>query len=227
MTDIQVLYKGPIVNRAEAKTNGDKKYFTGKPCKRGHVSQRWVSTCMCCECLKVDARDKYWSDPDAARLHAREKYNPEYQAWYYAENKDAISARNAKWLKDNAGRKKEIDAKYRSENKEKIRRANAKWASENPETRLTNWRNRSAMIRMAEGTHTAQDVKDIYESQLGECVYCGSDLSDGYHVDHIMPLVLGGSNWSSNLQCLCATCNLRKGGKHPDDWHREIGHGCD
>jgi 5-methylcytosine-specific restriction endonuclease McrA len=88
---------------------------------------------------------------------------------------------------------------------------------------MANWRNRDALMRNAEGTHTAQDVKSIYDGQGGDCVYCGADLSEGYHVDHIMPLVLGGSNWPNNLQCLCPTCNLRKGGKHPEDWHKEIG----
>lgn len=223
MTDIQVFYTGPIVNRPDAEAAGDKRYFTDKPCKRGHISQRWVATCMCCECAKLGARKRYWKDPEAARDRAKKKYNPEYQARYYVENKDAVNARNAKWLQENADKKKKIDAKYREENKEKIRLANAKWASENTESRLANWRNRDAMMRNAEGTHTAQDVKSIYDSQDGECVYCGADLSSGYHVDHIMPLVLGGSNWPENLQCLCPTCNLRKGPKHPDDWHKEIG----
>lgn len=225
MTDIQVFYDGPIVNRAEAKSNGGKKYFTGMPCKRGHVAQRWASTCMCCECLKVASRDKYWSDPDAARIKSRGKYNPEYASKYYTENKDAIMKRNAKWLRENADKKKEIDEKYRAENKEKIRAANAKWASENQDARLASWRNRDAMVRNAEGTHTAEDVRAIYDRQGGECVYCGADLSKGYHVDHIMPLILGGSNAPENLQCLCPTCNLRKGPKHPDDWHKEIGFG--
>lgn len=32
--------------------NGDKTYFTGKPCKRGHIAPRYVSTTTCLECNK-------------------------------------------------------------------------------------------------------------------------------------------------------------------------------
>ncbi len=39
-----------ISTRKEAIENGDVKYFTGKPCKRGHVSERYTSTYQCCEC---------------------------------------------------------------------------------------------------------------------------------------------------------------------------------
>lgn len=39
--------------RKEAKLAGDKKYFTGNPCKHGHVSPRLVSNAACCECDKI------------------------------------------------------------------------------------------------------------------------------------------------------------------------------
>ncbi len=59
-------------------------YFTGKPCKRGHVSYRFKSTRNCIDCNKergrvanlsstqievkrAIARNKYWADPVAAR----------------------------------------------------------------------------------------------------------------------------------------------------------------
>lgn len=48
--------------------------------------------------------------------------------------------------------------------------------------------------------------------QGGVCVGCGT--SDGpWHLDHILPVCRGGETVIENLQVLCATCNLRKGGK--------------
>ena len=44
-----------------------------------------------------------------------------------------------------------------------------------------------------------------------------------WHLDHIMPLALGGLHDSANLQILCARCNISKGAKHPDDWLKEHG----
>jgi hypothetical protein len=45
------------------------------------------------------------------------------------------------------------------------------------------------------------------------CVACGASAADGItlHIDHIVSLFNGGSNEPSNLQTLCAPCNLGKG----------------
>lgn len=39
-----------IVTRTEAAKAGLKRYFTGKPCKHGHCSERWVYNGHCVEC---------------------------------------------------------------------------------------------------------------------------------------------------------------------------------
>jgi 5-methylcytosine-specific restriction endonuclease McrA len=62
----------------------------------------------------------------------------------------------------------------------------------------------------------------LFDSQLGRCAnpYCGVSLKDGCHVDHIMPVALGGSFDLRNLQFLCPDCNFRKNKLHPDEWER-------
>lgn len=47
---------GATTSRDDAIAAGAKKYFTGVPCKRGHVSERLVSTSHCCECLRERGR---------------------------------------------------------------------------------------------------------------------------------------------------------------------------
>lgn len=79
-------------------------------------------------------------------------------------------------------------------------------------------RGRRALRRDAEGSHTAADILRIHAEQSGKCACCGKDLNGTYHVDHIMPLAIGGSNWPDNLQALCAFCNQSKGAKHPYDF---------
>ena len=50
--------------------------------------------------------------------------------------------------------------------------------------------------------------------QAGRCALCSSPLDpSGVHVDHIVPRKHGGSNNASNLQLVCARCNLIKGAK--------------
>lgn len=60
-------------------------------------------------------------------------------------------------------------------------------------------------------------------SQKWMCVVCRCDIKDGYHLDHIMPLALGGTNASVNLQLLCPACNRKKHAKHPVDFMQSQG----
>jgi hypothetical protein len=45
----------------------------------------------------------------------------------------------------------------------------------------------------------------LFDSQLGRCAnpVCEKSLKDGCHVDHIMPVALGGTYDLRNLQFLC------------------------
>ena len=48
--------------------------------------------------------------------------------------------------------------------------------------------------------------------QGNTCVYCGyRRMASSLDIDHIIPVVRGGSNDSSNLQVICRPCNQRKG----------------
>ena len=55
-----------IITRKEAKAAGLQRYFTGKPCKRGHVSERLTAGGTCQECL--DRR--YWGDRERPQKHS-------------------------------------------------------------------------------------------------------------------------------------------------------------
>jgi hypothetical protein len=46
----------PIVTRAKAKASGLKRYFTGVPCKRGHLSERTLHNNECNECHNAARR---------------------------------------------------------------------------------------------------------------------------------------------------------------------------
>lgn len=60
--------------------------------------------------------------------------------------------------------------------------------------------------------------KALMYRDKGRCSICLCDITgcfavgEGYHMDHIVPLNLGGTNDITNLQILCETCNLAKGG---------------
>lgn len=70
--------------------------------------------------------------------------------------------------------------------------------------------------RSAHGSFTAQDIEDIRKAQGNRCYICHKKLKK-YHIDHFIPLVLGGTNDPGNLRLACPHCNLSKNKKHPHD----------
>ena len=66
-----------IISRKEAKEQGLTYYFTGKPCKHGHISKRLVCDHACYACKKarsrVQMREAYRADPDAAAKKAAQR----------------------------------------------------------------------------------------------------------------------------------------------------------
>lgn len=54
-------------------------------------------------------------------------------------------------------------------------------------------------------------VQLMLDQQEYGCLICFSDLRQiEYHVDHLVPISLGGTNSPTNLCILCAKCNLHK-----------------
>lgn len=118
---------------------------------------------------------------------------------------------------------------YYLTNKERIEARAKVWRERNKPILNANSQRRRARKKEAEGSYTFKDIFAIWEKQKGKCVYCRKKIgkspndTSSYHVDHIMPLSKGGSNYPSNLQCLCASCNLRKNAKHPIQFANEFG----
>jgi 5-methylcytosine-specific restriction endonuclease McrA len=194
-----------IISRADAKAQGLTRYFTGSPCKNRHVAEHFVSDGRCLECRRAKE----------ATRHAK---NPARQAAYLAENADKVKARYDAWRTKNKDKLEAQKAAWRDANPDKSRASVAAYRAANPNKVKEKDANRRARDRAAEGSHTAADILRIHDEQSGKCACCGKALNGSYHVDHIMPLALGGSNWPENLQLLCERDNTSKGAKHPYDF---------
>lgn len=149
-----------------------------------------------------------------------------YDTKWAAANPDRIKATMDKWREANRDVARTATRKWRAENPGVARAAVDRWIANNPEHVKALKANRRTRELEAEGEFTAADIKTLVKRQRGRCAYhdhCGHSIKTGYHVDHIIPLARGGTNWPRNLQLTCANCNNRKHAKHPIDFARELG----
>lgn len=73
------------------------------------------------------------------------------------------------------------------------------------------------------GSFSSRDIKILAERQKFKCINCNTSIRDRHHIDHIMPIALGGMNVIGNIQLLCPFCNISKHAKHPIVWAQENG----
>lgn len=115
--------------------------------------------------------------------------------------------------------KKEYDHVYREKNKDRIKDRASQYKRENPDKVRKLAHKRRAIARNSGGVYSVSDLERIKIGQRMRCANCKTCLKkSGYHVDHVHPLALGGTNRPDNLQLLCPSCNLSKGAKDPIEW---------
>jgi len=105
-----------IVTRAEATALGLKRFYTGDPCKREHVAERFASTGGCVACLR-DQTDE-WRRNNSEKLR-------ELSAEYRQANLEKIREKARQSYRANRENELARAAKYRRKNKEAINRRRA------------------------------------------------------------------------------------------------------
>jgi len=113
--------------------------------------------------------------------------------------------------------------KYYAENKEKHKAGIYAWRANNIEAARIIVHNYRARKRANSGTLSKGLAEKLYKLQRGKCACCKQPLGDDYHMDHIMPIVRGGTNTDGNIQLLRAQCNMQKHAKHPIEFMQSRG----
>ena len=169
----------------DAKEQGMKRYFTGQPCKRGHVAERQTSTKACLAC-KV-GYEKKWG----------------------AENREYIAAKSAKYRERHAERVAAARLARYAANPEKHIATNRRWEQNHPDqARAINSAKaarhraskRDATLRWLSAEHRAQILR-FYD----EAVALAKQTGIQHEVDHIVPLrgkTVRGLHVPWNLQVL-------------------------
>ena len=167
-----------------------------KPCKAKYRAANREKACESAAKWRADNQDK------------RREYDIKYRAMYYSSNKDKVREYNDKWRAENLDRVRAASSAYQSANLDKFR---------------VYEQNRRARKRESGGKLSIGLAERLFRLQRGKCACCGQPLGNDYHLDHIMPLALGGSNTDDNMQLLRGSCNLKKGAKHPVEFMQSRG----
>jgi len=215
-----------IITRKQAKERGLKRYFTGKPCKRGHIVERsTLGGGVCVGCYTFHDQKRFSDDPQKIRDKNKKwrDANPgkiaRQQRRWKISNPDKRSAIQRRYYLKNKDSKLRYGKEWRLKNKDRIKETSLIWRANNKDRKLIEWRNRDARKRGNGGNHTQQDILEILFMQDNKCAYyrhCGTEITKrNQNVDHIIPIAAGGSNDRSNIQILCRPCNLAKSAKDP------------
>lgn len=226
-----------LITRKEAKNLGLRYYFTGKPCKRGHIQKRMVASFSCSSCSAITARAFRKRNPLAAneaakkwRLSHPEKVKelkakfdklPKYKEKQKARSKKHYENNKEKFLAS-------VSAHYKA-NKERQRIRSRAWKKRNPDNLVENRNKRRARLLRAEGHFTEHEVRELFIKQNGKCNNCLNIItlekgkSNIANRDHIIALSRGGTNWIINIQLLCHSCNSKKWAHDPVEFARREG----
>lgn len=222
------------ITRSEAKAAGKTRYFTGRPCPRGHVAERMCASKDCVECHNARCRRSNKERPQKHRERADRwrKANPKRSAIisrraakkHRSKNPEKHNRLARAWRNANPEKVREQTAIWRAANIERVREGVARrtkfWRAAFPEKRRATENKRRSRKKCAEGHHTADDILRALSKQFFLCIGidCAADISRSFTIDHIIPLSRGGSNWPHNIQLLCRSCNSKKGIRTMEEW---------
>lgn len=191
-----------VCRKCKVEKPATSEYFTRRKDSKDKLAYR------CRACDAQHARE--WNVKNRAHKTALQR------AW-----RDAHPGYVAKKSKEARKAHPEAHRAYRALYKPKAIENMRTYRRANPQRFATMARISRARKHGAVGSHTAEDIQVIYESQQGCCYYCKEPVGTKYHVDHVVPLSRGGSNDPSNLVIACPTCNQSKADKLPHEWRQE------
>lgn len=135
----------------------------------------------------------------------------EYFAQWYRDNREHDKKQSVQWRKNN----KEHQSQYHIANRDRRNKYAAQWKRDNPDIVTAQHAKRRAWKKNAVGNYSGKEWAALKKLCDYKCLCCGRYCDDnikGQRLthDHIVPLSCGGTNWISNIQPLCRSCNNSK-----------------
>jgi hypothetical protein len=220
-----------LIPRKVALALGMPRYFTGAPCKQGHVNERTTGTSNCLGCRKMY---NHSSASKQARKEYFDKNRERFSEWKKGARKADPEKFKTQYLADyekNGGTYARLSKARRAENPEKTRQQSRnsyfknleanrmrgrKWARDNPLKAQALCALRRSLTKRATPAWAKDLTLFAHEEALSLARLRTRIFGFTWHVDHSVPL--NGRGFSGlhvwyNLQVIPAYLNFSKGNK--------------
>ena len=186
--------------RAEAKATGAKYYFTGEPCKHGHIAPRKTKG-TCVECLKVE-----WAQAAETRAEYFREYN----------RKEEVRDKKHEWYLDN---REQVIQAAATRPAAVLREYRNAWKEANKTQVLADNKVRRRKHRNATPPWLTRKQKSEIRQLYQIAITMTQTTGEQYVVDHIVPLrgeSVCGLHVPWNLRVITQEENLKKSNKLVD-----------
>jgi hypothetical protein len=201
---------------SDAKNQGAPKYFTGMPCKFGHVSERRTSNQCCIDCERLKSEKWKSSNPAKAKESNALSKRKRYEAMT-SEQREAGNEYRRQWRNQNRDKVREYVKRWRDSNIVKARADELSWAKENLEKHVAKVERRRAAELKATPSWIAKADHDEMEVIYAAARMITKLTGVLHEVDHIVPISgkqVCGLHVPWNLRVVTGTDNRRKSNKH-------------
>ena len=183
--------------RAVAKATGAKYYFTGEPCKYGHIALRKTKG-SCTECLKIE-----WQQGNEKRTEYFSEYN----------RRENVKEKKNEWYR---GNREVVIERARTRPAEKLREYRNTWKENNLVQVRASTKARRRKHKQATPSWLTRKQKGEIRQIYQIAIVMTKTTGEQYVVDHIVPLrspVVCGLHVPWNLRVITQEENLRKSNK--------------
>ena len=192
------MYSQYPTTRKEAQETKTTHYFTGLPCKYGHIALRKTKG-TCVECLKIE-----WEETNAKRaLLPKSEASKNAGKKYYEKNKDLVKL------------------KALSRSNDDRRQYRKTWKENNPEVVKADNKHRRTKHRLATPNWLSKEQKDAIKQVYLDAMAITRGTGVAHVVDHVIPLrgeLVSGLHVPWNLAVITSKANSKKSNKinlHP------------
>jgi 5-methylcytosine-specific restriction endonuclease McrA len=168
---------------------------------------------ICKVCAK--AKVKRWQSENVERVRETKRKSNQ-------RHRERIRAKRSYDWRNNPRYRSDVQrraAKWKDENKTRIN-ARKRELRKQPKYRLQNRLAQQKRQRLT--SLSQQQYFEIWEELQGRCAYCGisifPEMERDATIEHIVPIVRGGTGDLINITLACLSCNSSKGDRLYDEW---------